>query len=726
MQVLAQTPDIIVINGEDFLLLCEPLECYLREQKIQLPPKSTSCLRGYTCKWKLKESGLYLTHLEGNMKKDTSDLEYLFPNTSSIKATWYSGKLRIPVGKMVHYVHEKYNSVFTEELELYIEHGSLKKICHKKNFFTALNAISSVDIRKISFEQMLLFSKKWKAILLLEQGAQKEEARDYAGALSYYNKAISLNATAEAYLLRAGLYHLFGDDNAVLENLNKSISIDKDYSHAYINRALYYRHHKNYKQAQQDYDQAIKLSPSSFEIVLFNQEDVFRYGKFLHVWQPDDSFLVFNLFDGHLFLDICLKTDKKGKADTCICVNAESRNYFFFRKIYNKPIYNNRIVRVEFILAKLMFYLMTYVFRKKVKPIELTKDIHLLQTNIYNRVREEDLSLPKELSFNKNIPLQLNTNQFIYIESRYNKPLNEYLSKEFESINNRFSEQGYSFIYFPAILQSIISHSMELINNSFPLMNSDFFVIKKEVYAKYLKKNFYPYIETINLDGGLLRYIETRGYEHIFEYYQFKNPNPLVVEAQIDICLKPSEKITKPTFEEYSFTHPVTTAIKKINEQMEVLKQSGVNLKILEPSIFQREENVKLSRLLINKHYRIFLVDCGGAEIVMRPLPKAVFFLFLKHTEGIQFKHLSDYINELIEIYKKISGRENLDDMVKSIYDIVDPTKNAINEKCSRIREAFLNEIDETMAQNYFITGERGGVKKIVMNRKLLILEGNI
>jgi hypothetical protein len=107
----------------------------------------------------------------------------------------------------------------------------------------------------------------------------------------------------------------------------------------------------------------------------------------------------------------------------------------------------------------------------------------------------------------------------------------------------------------------------------------------------------------------------------------------------------------------------------------------------------------------------------------MTPLPKAVYFLFLKYPKGILFKHLPDYRDELMKIYKHVSNREKLSDMKKSIDDVVDPTKNAINEKCSRIREAFVRNFDESLAQNYFITGERSECKKIILDRQLVTWE---
>ena len=59
----------------------------------------------------------------------------------------------------------------------------------------------------------------------------------------------------------------------------------------------------------------------------------------------------------------------------------------------------------------------------------------------------------------------------------------------------------------------------------------------------------------------------------------------------------------------------------------------------------------KLSRLLITKDYRFFLVDMGNREVELQPVHKAVYLLFLTHPEGIEFKRLGDYREELTRYY---------------------------------------------------------------------------
>ena len=107
----------------------------------------------------------------------------------------------------------------------------------------------------------------------------------------------------------------------------------------------------------------------------------------------------------------------------------------------------------------------------------------------------------------------------------------------------------------------------------------------------------------------------------------------------------------------------------------------------------------------------------------MEPLVKAVYFLFLKHQNGIVFKELIDYREELMDIYKHLKPLGLNKRTIQSIEDVTNPLLNSINEKCARIRSAFVKEFDEGLAKNYFITGERGEAKKIALPRELIIWE---
>ena len=131
---------------------------------------------------------------------------------------------------------------------------------------------------------------------------------------------------------------------------------------------------------------------------------------------------------------------------------------------------------------------------------------------------------------------------------------------------------------------------------------------------------------------------------------------------------------------------------------------------------------VKMSRLTITKDCAIFLSDYQK-EVKMEPIVKAVYLLFLKHPEGIVFKHLPDYRKEVLDIYQKIKPLGLTERTIRSIEDVTNPLLNSINEKCSRIKAAFQTEVDFTLLEQYIITGKSGEAKKIALPRDLVVWE---
>lgn len=137
----------------------------------------------------------------------------------------------------------------------------------------------------------------------------------------------------------------------------------------------------------------------------------------------------------------------------------------------------------------------------------------------------------------------------------------------------------------------------------------------------------------------------------------------------------------------------------------------------------KQKNQVKLSRLTITKDYALILSDYDKKEVRMEPLVKAVYLLFLNHPEGIAFKTLPSYRNELTRIYSRLRPYGFNNQAIKSIEDVTNPLLNSINEKCSRIRAAFLSEVDPSLADQYYIVGKSGEPKKVLLPRDLIIWE---
>jgi hypothetical protein len=174
-------------------------------------------------------------------------------------------------------------------------------------------------------------------------------------------------------------------------------------------------------------------------------------------------------------------------------------------------------------------------------------------------------------------------------------------------------------------------------------------------------------------------------------------------------------------------------SIKKLDDQkmlissmaymINSLKESHPDLcKKLNSALYDAlsKTNNTISRLVIDEKYRIFLPDFNNLEIELGPLPKTVFIFLLKHPEGVLFKDLRPHSKEIKEIYTKVGNRLDMDQIDKSIKELTDPRSNSINEKCSRIKEAFVSKIDNSIAQQYYVTGSRSSKKGIQIDRTLV------
>ena len=160
--------------------------------------------------------------------------------------------------------------------------------------------------------------------------------------------------------------------------------------------------------------------------------------------------------------------------------------------------------------------------------------------------------------------------------------------------------------------------------------------------------------------------------------------------------------------------------MEEVRERIAKLRQRGIAEYILEQLI---HPDNRLSRMVITKDMRILLPDYNNMEIKMEPLVKAVYLLFLKHPEGIAFKQLPDYREELTMIYNQLKPAGLTDRAIQSIEDVTNPMLNSINEKCARIRASFLCQFDDYMAKSYYIDGQRGESKKIALPRNLITWE---
>ena len=148
--------------------------------------------------------------------------------------------------------------------------------------------------------------------------------------------------------------------------------------------------------------------------------------------------------------------------------------------------------------------------------------------------------------------------------------------------------------------------------------------------------------------------------------------------------------------------------VKRLAGQLQAEGRSDLLLKALGVPLLEElrieAAKGKLSRLVITKDYRFILEDYNQREVELQPVHKAVYLLFLAHPEGIEFKQLSDYREELTRYYMATAKLMDKEKIFEGVDHLVNPLDNAINEKCSRIKKVFLDMMDEYTASCYIIS----------------------
>lgn len=370
----------------------------------------------------------------------------------------------------------------------------------------------------------------------------------------------------------------------------------------------------------------------------------------------------------------------------------------------------------------------------------------------------------------KKLPFDPDCNQIIYIEGKHDEAVNDLIQRNFRAIRECFATKNYDFCYIPYLKHDLVTGERLHYNAPYAkssreadFMVNDNFILDYMIHPEnrgnispsllYYHPDCWNYdypeaenqlcgitISASSFDGDeglkkvlneILQDIDNHGEPPI----RFSKVSRVESEKEIESASYVRETLPEEETEEDDvlrrsdddwdfdaddlFDTESKKLISEIRERIEKLEQKGVDSYLIEMLFKNRKR--KLSRLRVKKDYSICLPDYFGMEIRMTPLPKAVFLLFLKHPEGIIFSYLPDFRDELLEIYKKIKGPfYNESSARRSVWDVTDPLSNSINEKCSRIREAFVSQFDDHLARFYYVDGERGEAKKIALPRQLV------
>ncbi len=353
----------------------------------------------------------------------------------------------------------------------------------------------------------------------------------------------------------------------------------------------------------------------------------------------------------------------------------------------------------------------------------------------------------------------------IYLETRYSEPINAFIRKNYSAIQKILAQKGITFIYLPIAFELPASDHflIDYISYYYPGNSTefipDFISLQDQIAAKNRYSFFTDILRQHNLTGcGLLHKRVSKTYEDSYGFYWISLDENKDLKEQLVAFLNYSAYDDGPSIQALggweldddtadshfetdanALTEDVIRKIEYLKSQKEYAFLAEIALRMFDGNHLDIKDHIEqsdkiieikttitptISRLRIewkSKYdFDIILPDYGNIVVDMPRLPKALYYFFLQHPEGIMLNSLCEYENELLFIYRRISNKTDDIEIIQNVERLTDPLDNSVNVNCSRIKSAFVRLIDNELAKNYYITGRRGSSKGIKLSPQLI------
>ena len=377
----------------------------------------------------------------------------------------------------------------------------------------------------------------------------------------------------------------------------------------------------------------------------------------------------------------------------------------------------------------------------------------------------------------KNLPFEPEKRQVIYVENLFDERINAIIKDNYESLKWNFKRANLDFVYLPMFfndeeikekilyyapyLTSEIMEKVELrssyllgymshIENKVKILPSFLYAPQKEedewvfqgqtidlsekddlAINKWFEDSIYDIEEELPIVHRCIRFDKD-------EESSAMTGTPISSESKPEYSSTPIwDKLKKGALqfgksmvdEEFgSSTETARSTLEEIREEdfeealvdfknnAKILRLGGVSLGALIEILINSE---KISRLRITEDLRIILPDYNNKEVKLSAQLKAIYLLFLYHTDGIILQRLEDHHTQLMNYYRQTSKKELTPKMIEGIKKL-EAYGNAINPILTKIKQAFEDAFDEHLAKNYIITGSPGEPYKIPLDPNLI------
>lgn len=402
------------------------------------------------------------------------------------------------------------------------------------------------------------------------------------------------------------------------------------------------------------------------------------------------------------------------------------------------------------------------------KIVEIIKNWKDNGGNSYREMveREDRNTMPILVSHSlfecdKELPVRFDKYYVVYVETEYNKPLNDFIRSNIGYIRKGFSKQNYHFVYVPEIKKLSDAELLLAFPIAASMMTDD---IKNRIRHISTVEFTRMYAEVTGIDlsehkAGLLSLCHYEGDMGIStDVIDYSKSTLLFVdmdnvaadrikdafdeyfrcycgEKHVPFSVRPRDEYPLDSWQEgescglQSEASDSSFLIEQKNMQLiaddirhkvEILKQGGyielllhtLGADIVKQIEDSRKSTGKLMHIVVADDLRVSIPELGNLEVKMPTLSRVLYVFYLRHTEGVEFKFLSEYTEEIFALYRLTSNRIDDSKLRATVDSLVNPTENKINECVSRIKSAFLSIMDEYLARNYFLQYRMKEIRK--------------
>ena len=251
-----------------------------------------------------------------------------------------------------------------------------------------------------------------------------------------------------------------------------------------------------------------------------------------------------------------------------------------------------------------------------------------------------------------NIPFVPEDNEIFYIENNYDEEANLFIKENIDLIREVLAIKGLTFVYLPSIsVSKEMAEAMVAYYSANPLINS----INNEDFKHGLRNDFlldymvYPQNRSKITHGFCWYNTSTSLFKfkkmwYVFDYISFdgaearQHPREVLEEMLPELGTRkiwrkgPHSEgaIESDGLADDNFDEETKKILSEIQEKLNSVRLKGISEAIIAQYV---KPCPKLSRITISNDFTITLNDYNNTEIIMEPVVKAVFILFLRHEE---------------------------------------------------------------------------------------------